>query len=583
MKTDLHPRPVLAPMLSGMVPYRVPAHPAPVELRLASNEGPSLPAELRGFDDPTGETLRCYPSGRELEDEIARRLGLDADRILLTAGADDALLRAIRLVAAPGREIVLPTPTFEMIERTIHLMGARSRSVRWWRQALPVEEMLATVGPETAAVVLVNPNNPTGAAASPDEIECLLAGLGDRLLIVDQAYGEFADEDATPILLRAPNVVVIRTLSKAYGLAGLRIGIAIGSPVLVDWMRTVGHPYPVAGPSLAIARKVFGDAGAWQERYLTQVRHERNELIALLKAQGQRPLPSQANFVLCEFDDAHWVADALAGLGIAVRRFPDRPRLEASLRISCPGAKDAFDRLEHGVRTVLHPQALLFDLDGVLADVTRSYRQAIRQTADRFGVEVTPEQIDAAKAAGDANNDWVLTWRLVCAQRPGVELAEIRRTFERLYQGEAGQPGLWEDERLLIARQQLVELAGRLPLAIVTGRPRKDAERFLATFGLQELFAVVVAMEDGPAKPDPFPVRLALERLGVERAWMVGDTPDDMQAARAVGVLPIGFSAQQPTAETELALLRSGAARVLNSLTPLAGSLRRDRCGELKR
>ncbi|MEJ2027979.1 MAG: aminotransferase class I/II-fold pyridoxal phosphate-dependent enzyme [Limibacillus sp.] len=84
--------------------------------------------------------------------------------------------------------------------------------------------------------------------------------MGDRLLIVDQAYGEFADEDVTPILLRQPNVVVIRTLSKAYGLAGLRIGIAIGSPVLVDWMRTVGHPYPVAGPSLAIARKVFGVA-----------------------------------------------------------------------------------------------------------------------------------------------------------------------------------------------------------------------------------------------------------------------------------------------------------------------------------
>jgi HAD superfamily phosphatase len=146
----------------------------------------------------------------------------------------------------------------------------------------------------------------------------------------------------------------------------------------------------------------------------------------------------------------------------------------------------------------------------------------------------------------------------------------VREIFERRYQGEGEKPGLWQRETLLTSRQLLEELARRLPLGIVTGRPRHDAERFLESFELTPLFSAIITMEDAPLKPDPAPVRAALAALGMERAWLVGDTPDDMRAARAAGVVPIGFSASPPSPTTEQSLLRAGAARVLTDVAALA-------------
>src|SRR5690606_23810843 len=107
------------------------------------------------------------------------------------------------------------------------------------------------------------------------------------------------------------------------------------------------------------------------------------------------------------------LAESLAGLGIAVRTWPGHPVLESALRITLPGDEAAMARIEHAVETALSPEALLFDMDGVIADVRGSYREAIRRTAASFGVDLSADQIAAAKARGHANNDWVLTHALV--------------------------------------------------------------------------------------------------------------------------------------------------------------------------
>jgi HAD superfamily hydrolase (TIGR01548 family) len=150
-----------------------------------------------------------------------------------------------------------------------------------------------------------------------------------------------------------------------------------------------------------------------------------------------------------------------------------------------------------------------------------------------------------------------------------ASLADVGARFEEWYQGTEDRPGMWRNERCLVEPDLLERLAARRPLAIVTGRPLTDAARFLEGHGLDRFFGVLATMEDQPGKPDPHPVRVALERLGVEHAWMLGDTPDDLNAARAAGVLPIGCRAPGDAAVADDALRRSGGARILSTVHEL--------------
>ena len=546
--------------------YAVPRSSAPTDLRLDGNEGRAPELDLEAvLGEEAGELMNLYPSARELERELASRLGVAAEQVLVCAGADDATLRLCTALLGPGRGIVLPVPTFEMIERYAALRGCDIVPVPWPEGPYPREEVLAACGPGTALVTVVTPNNPTGAVATAEDLAALSAAVPQAVLMVDLAYAEFAAEDLTAAALELPNAVVLRTLSKAHGLAGLRVGYAAGPVRVVDWLRQAGNPFPVSGVSLALARAALDAPVEARMDFVAQVERERGAIRETVERLGGKALPSQANFVLCRFDDALWVRDALAGLGISVRAFPGREHLEDALRITCPGNSGALERLLHALETVLAPQALLFDMDGVLADVSGSYRTAILETARAFGVALDAGEVSAAKRAGDANDDWALTHGLIARHGVQATLSEVTERFEHLYQGTETEPGLRDRETLLMERPLLERLGARHSLAVVTGRPRSDAERFLAAMEVQGLFDGLVAREDAPLKPDPAPLTLALERLGVERAWYVGDTVDDVAAARAAGLLPLGVVAPGEEAETvRTALVAAGAARVMN-------------------
>lgn len=561
--------------LRSITPYTVPRLPTPIDLPLDGNEGPAPDAaRLAEAAGPLDAAISRYPDPSALQRLWADRLGVPPERVRITAGADEALDRIIRTFVGPGREMLTTAPTFEMFERYCVLAGGRYVDVPWTGGPLPVEALLSRVTRRTGLIAIATPNNPTGTCARTGDLLELSARAPDVVVLVDLAYVEFADEDPTAALLEHPNVMVTRTVSKARGLAGLRVGCAVGPADLVGWLRAAGNPYPVSGVSLAVAAASFGlDEGRVNEA-VAEVRREREALERLLVPLAVRVWPSQANFVLAEFPKVRWTWEALAGLGIGVRYFPGRPYLENALRIACPGNAAGFARLEQGLRAVLEPQALLFDMDGVVADASASYDEAIVRTAAAFGVTVGRGEIAAARARGGANNDWDLTRRLMAERGVEQPLEAVTARFEQIYQGSPGAPGLCERETLIPSPALLERLAARLPLAIVTGRPLRDATRFLDRCGLRDRFSVLVTMEDGPLKPDAAPVRLALERLGVERAWMVGDTPDDIRAARDAGVVPIGIVAPGHAPETMRgALFVAGAGRVLADLAELEGLL----------
>ena len=339
--------------IAGCEPYASPTPPYPIDLWLNGNEGAGPPAGLiERVRDRFAELVRRYPDAGALQALLAERFGLSPDRVLITAGADDALYRACMVMLDPERDVVLPTPTFEMLDRYSRLAGGRVVEVEWLSDACPVDAMIAAVTDRTAMVVVVSPNNPTGAVATADDLRRLSAGAPQALLLVDIAYGEFGDEDLTPAALALPNALVARTLSKAWGLAGLRVGYALGPPHVIRWLKTVGNPYAVSGVSLALAAAWVLEGEDVLEAFVGRVREERTQLAKVLREVGADPVPSQANLVLARFADAAWTWERLARRGIAVRAFPGHRQLSGCLRITCPGEASAFARLVDALRDV---------------------------------------------------------------------------------------------------------------------------------------------------------------------------------------------------------------------------------------
>ncbi len=332
-----------ATRLRGLQPYAPPHRDASDDLRLDANEGPPVDervmAALGAFQP---DDLRRYPDASALEARLAEDIGVFPQRIVVTAGADDAIDRVCRAVLEPGRRLLLHVPTFEMIERNARLAGATIDRHPWMDGPFPVGAMIERMTPQTSLAAIVSPNNPTGRVVRVDDIVDVARALRlvGGLLLVDLAYIEFADEDPTSVLADIENVVITRTFSKALGLAGLRVGYAIASPVVATWLRTVGGPYPVAAPSLAVAAASL----AWPRVVsIKRVRRERDMLTSELRSRGFDVLESSANFMLTRFPLD--ILNALRRGGIRVRTFPDRPELDGWTRITLPGDQTVFDRL----------------------------------------------------------------------------------------------------------------------------------------------------------------------------------------------------------------------------------------------
>ena len=346
------PTPVAS--VANASPYRPPQSAHPIDLRLHANEGPPPPAALlQSMLERAPYVLNRYPDPSLLHERLAARVGVGLDRLLVTDGADEAIDRVCRAYLEPGRCIVLSDPGFEMLDKCASLAGASLSRFVWLGGEFPVDEVLRRVTPEVSVVAIVTPSNPTGLALTEAEFRAVASGVGDAVLMVDLAYGEFADVDLGPLALDYDNAVVLRTLSKAWGLAGLRIGYAYGPSEIVARLRTAGCPYSVASPSAWLAAEWLHAGESHMRDYVSATIARREELSALLVRHGARVWPSQSSFVLARLDDALAVRERLSERGISVRGYPGDRQLDDCLRISCPPDAASMRRLMSALEEIM--------------------------------------------------------------------------------------------------------------------------------------------------------------------------------------------------------------------------------------
>ncbi|MFG0314552.1 MAG: pyridoxal phosphate-dependent aminotransferase [Phycisphaerales bacterium] len=328
-------------------PYTPPPRDPRITLTLDNNEGAPIDASPLGvLRDLDPEQIVRYPDQSALEAQIASGLVIDAGRVVVTNGGDDAIDRVCRAILNPGDAMLTHTPGFVMIPRWAQLAGATNRTVGWLGGEFPREAFLRAIDETVRLVSLISPCNPSGAVVPADDIgaiaeECRSVGA---VLMLDQAYIEYADEDPIGSLLDLDNVVIVRTFSKAMGGAGLRVGYAIAPERIAGWLRTVGGPYPVSTLSLLLAGAIY-ERRAERMPVIEQTRSNRASLTRALRSQGVEALDSQANFILARFDDAASMHARLLGMGISVRRFRTGSDIDIYLRITVPADTTQLNQL----------------------------------------------------------------------------------------------------------------------------------------------------------------------------------------------------------------------------------------------
>ena len=213
-------------------------------------------------------------------------------------------------------------------------------------------------------------------------------------------------------------------------------------------------------------------------------------------------------------------------------------------------------------------KAVLFDMDGVLVDVSRSYRLAIKRTVQQFsGKDITFPEIQQYKNRPGTNNDWDVTEQILRDRGQAADRETIIEVFQGYYLGK-DFGGFIRDEKWLLGEDVLARVREGHRLGIVTGRPKPEAEYVLERFRVGAYFSCLVTMDDVPpdrGKPDPAGIRLALEKLGVREGWYVGDSVDDVEAAQGAGLVPIGIATNQTHGDLQAhrSLLLSHGARYL--------------------
>jgi len=336
--------------MAGYTPGAQP--PGPIYAKLNANENPYPPSPkvLAALREAASESLRLYPDAMatELRARIAAYHGLSPQRVLVGNGSDDLLTMILRSFVGPGQLVVAPHPTYPLYEVLVEIQEARMHWVDFPPDFSLPEGM---VQPGARVTFVCNPNSPSGTWVEPSAIADLAARV-EGVLVVDEAYVDFADGNCLGLLDRFPNVIVLRSFSKSFSLCGVRLGYGLASEEIIRGLAKVKDSYNVNRFAQVAGLAALDDV-AYMRANVARIRSGRELLSGALRALGLFVYPSRANFVavVCTRPTPREFADALAREGILVRTFGD-PRLRDWLRITV-GTPEQNARVLAGIERTL--------------------------------------------------------------------------------------------------------------------------------------------------------------------------------------------------------------------------------------
>jgi histidinol-phosphate aminotransferase len=515
-------------------------------IRLHLNENPfGPPPKVRGkLKNIDPEELPFYPDPAPFREKLARSLGVSPEEVLPTNGADEAIQTIANTYLEEGDEVIIPSPTFFTFKKYAHLAGAKIIEVPYHLDlSFPKEELINAISDKTKLIVLITPDNPTGTILPEDYVIEVIEKAKNSLVVIDETYHQFAGMNFIHLIKRYDNIFIIESLSKVYGLAAARVGYIVSHKKNISLLSRVILPFTISAVSLSFASAALDDS-QYIDFVLTGIKKVREFTFTRLDELGILYYPTRTNFFLMRLGlRAGMVVSYLKENGVFVRLMNEKALPPGCIRVTI-GKKPQMERFIALLSGVACPEALIFDIDGVLIDVSRSCRQAIRRTVAEFTDYLPrPDELQEYKERGGLNDDTELVKLMIEERGVKVPLPDISALLNRYYFGEEGEEALYKFESLLIPAQAIARLAERFKLGIASGRTRREAELALTRFGIKDYFKAVVTLDETPEgkkKPHPYPVKRVMKMLEAKSAYYFGDNIDDINAGISAGAYPIG-------------------------------------------
>ncbi|MEI7474375.1 MAG: histidinol-phosphate transaminase [bacterium] len=536
-------------------------------MKLDTNEnilGPS-PKVIEAIRNITEEEIKFYPAYGELVEELAIFNKLTSKQVLPTNGCDEALNYIFDTFMSPDDEVITVKPSFAMPKIYANAIGCVYNELDYDEKwVFPTEKLINKITPQTKLIILTTPNNPTGDAISRENVLKILEKSKHCYVLIDETYTHYTEESFTDLIEEYPNVIITKSFSKDFALAGLRVGYILAVPEIINEIKKIICPFSVNTIAVKAALAALRDK-EYFEKIKKEVITSRNLLYNGLKSLAKTVYDGKANFLVADFaDKADFYYTRLLNAGIKIKNFAGHPELNGCLRISIPTIEQTKIILD-----ILNEERalLVFDIDGVIVDTRQSYRMAIKNTFEYFANKsIDFSEIQEAKNLGGLNNDWDLTEYLLKNEGLNIDKNIIIDKFQEFYIG-SDFNGLILNESILIQPEKLNELSKEYDMAVFTGRPKDEAEFVLKRWNLYNIFSNIITMDDIPlekGKPDSFGLEVIKSKTVNKEILYFGDTSDDMISAvgakvKGIGILP----PQDKTQELTDKMLEKGAFAVL--------------------